>query len=814
MQESKYKRINTKSLFEEFKSSLENLDLTEEGLRLSRRELYKPGDNILEEPSLDLRDVAADECDTVYVIDMNSMSILTCHRDFENPRFPAYKPRALDPVVQNPEGIAVDENAVYVIGTFSVPEGTKEGLVALGKKDLKVLWTVLKGPEGDSLKDLTDLYLAAGNLYVLEKGRPRVLKLSLRERAFSEIGRDLLYKPENIYVDAGGLLHVLDGKTGYFVVDENAVYVIGTRVLEGGKKDLKVLWPVLKGPDGLPRKDLTDLYLAAGKLYVLEKGRHRILKLSLRERAFSEIGRGELSEPENIYVNAEGALHVFGGKPRYFVFRADGTVEAREITPSIQELSEPENIYVDVEGSLHVFDGKPGYFSGKPGYFVFRADGTVEAREITSFIQEIVSIGRAHDSRKNRYLISENGKSLRFLKYSEENNPDSKGIFKGTYLSKPVDSQVRKTRWYRFLLEGSFPRGTKVEFHYYISDKLLKKDELEKLPESKWEEGLPGSSAVQGEEKRDALFRTELEGRYLWFKITLMGTEKLSPAVSSVMIFFPKVSYLDYLPLVYMEDPANRDFLDRFLAIFESLFFETDFEIDHLGRYLDVAGTPPEFLEWLGGWVAASQGRGDQGDRKKVPEAKQREFISRAVPLYRERGTREGLENLIFFYTGKKPIIVENFPVDRTKENNGNENQKETEDPEQKQFLFFPPEAATSKLPARKRAAEEEVSLHDVLFGGEKFSFVVLFKEKLEEAELELVRNIIEEEKPAHISYKIKVLEPWFCLDGHTYLGENTWLKRPEFLLGKHSVLGRDTALGTENGSSVAEGTGRRIILI
>ncbi len=681
MQESKYKRINTKSLFEEFKSSLENLDLAEEGLRLSRRELYKPGDDILEEPGLDLKDVAADECDTVYVIDRNSMSILTCHRDFEKLRFPTHIPGALAPVVQNPEGIAVDENAVYVIGTFRVPEGgKKEGLVALGKKDLKVLWAVLKGP------------------------------------------------------------------------------------------------------DGLPLKALTDLDIdSAGNLHVLEKGRHRVLKLSLSqaERSFSEIGRGELYKPENIYVDAEGALHVL---------------------------------------------------DGKTGYFVFGADGSVEEREITSSIQEIVSRRRAHDSRKNMYLISETEKSLRFLKHIEENSPDSEGIFKGTYLSKPVDSQVQKTRWYRFLLEGSFPRGTKVEFRYYISDKLLEENELKELSESEWEEGLPGSSAVQGEEKRDALFRTEFEGRYLWFRTTLTGTEKLSPTVSSVTVFFPKVSYLDYLPSVYREDPANRDFLESFLAIFESLFFETDFEIDHLGRYLDAAGTPPEFLEWLGVWVAASQGRGDQGDRKKVPEAKQREFISRAVPLYRERGTREGLKNLIFLYTGKNPIIVENIPAGCIKENqdqknenkkgnqyqkNGNqkgnanqnnETREGNEILERKKFLFFPPEAARVKLPAGKGTDKREISLHDVLFGGEKFSFFVFFNEALAEAELELIRNIIEEEKPAHTTCKIKVLEPWFCLDGHTYLGENTRLKRPEFLLGKHSVLGRDTALGAENGPDVAEG--------
>jgi phage tail-like protein len=373
------------------------------------------------------------------------------------------------------------------------------------------------------------------------------------------------------------------------------------------------------------------------------------------------------------------------------------------------------------------------------------------------------------------------------------------------------------------MLEGSFPRGTKVEFHYYISEGLLEENELRELPESKWENGLPGSSVAQGVKKRDALFQTESEGRYLWFRITLVGTEKLSPEVSSVTIFFPKVSYLEYLPSVYREDPANSNFLDRFLAIFESLFFEIDFTIDHLGRWFDAAGTPPEFLEWLGSWLAADQGRGESTARKKVSEAKQREFISRAVSMYRERGTRKGLEDLIFLYTGKKSIIVENLPAVCTKVTNGqdnrknnkknesqqrnnskNENPKETESPKQKKFLFFPSEEATIKLPDGNGTEKKEISLHDILFGVENFSFCVLFEEKLEETDMELIREIIEEEKPAHTTYKIKVLEPWFCLDGHTYLGKNTRLRRPEFMLGKYSVLGRDTALGVEKRTGVA----------
>lgn len=691
MQESKYKRINTKSLFEEFKLELHNLVITEKGLHLKPRRLYKPREEILAAPDLELKDVDVDECDTLYLLDRKSMSILTWHRDFEKLRFPSYSPGVLAPLVEEPEGIAVDEDSVYIIGTFKVKEmERKEGLVALSKKDLRVIWSILKGPDGIPLKGLTDL------------------------------GKD-----------------------------------------------------------------------SDGDLYVLEKNKHRILKISpsCREKSFSEIGRSELYEPANLYFDEKGALHVFDEKTGYFVYGKDESVEKKEITPSIQEL---------------------------------------------------IRRRRTHDSRKNMYLISEDNTGLRFLECIEENNPDTEGIFKGIYFSRHIDSRIWRNRWYRFLLEGNIPRGTTVEFTYYISDELLDEKKLKELPESKWEKGLFGSSAIQGEIKRDALFKTEKEGQYLWFKMTLVGTEELSPVISSVTIFFPKVSYLEYLPSVYREDYINRDFLDRFLAIFESFFFEVDFTIDHLSRWFDAAGTPVEFLEWLGSWIGATQGREGGAGKKKVPEAKQREFISRAVSMYRDRGTRKGLENLIFFYTGKKPIIVENFPVYCTKGNteernlNGNpnnnnegwkgnynqknedgkgssnqkngdwrgssnqkdENLKKNENSEQNKYLFFPPEVAIVRFPDRKGAGKRGIPLQEVLFGKENFSFFVFFEEKLEEAEIKLIKNIIEEEKPAHTTYKLKALEPGFYLDGHTYLGVNTELKHPKFLLGKSSVLGRDTVLG------------------
>jgi phage tail-like protein len=132
--------------------------------------------------------------------------------------------------------------------------------------------------------------------------------------------------------------------------------------------------------------------------------------------------------------------------------------------------------------------------------------------------------------------------------------------------------------------------------------------------------------------------------------------------------------YLDYLPAVFQAEQA--DFLAGFLRAFqhvltgvgdpsdpglEEILDGTD-GLRGIERYFDpgfragpVAASeraPTEFLSWLAGWVALAF-------RADLDEARQRELIAKAVWLYRRRGTREGLEELLRIYTALAPTIVE-----------------------------------------------------------------------------------------------------------------------------------------------------------
>lgn len=109
--------------------------------------------------------------------------------------------------------------------------------------------------------------------------------------------------------------------------------------------------------------------------------------------------------------------------------------------------------------------------------------------------------------------------------------------------------------------------------------------------------------------------------------------------------------YLSHLPVVLRQGP----FIGRFLLAFEAVLSGLPKEADPDGiasgegiepilrgidRIFDPWRTDPEFLPWLSQWVATSL-------REDWTEQTRRRFIGSIVPLYRKRGTREGIEAVL-----------------------------------------------------------------------------------------------------------------------------------------------------------------------
>ncbi len=135
----------------------------------------------------------------------------------------------------------------------------------------------------------------------------------------------------------------------------------------------------------------------------------------------------------------------------------------------------------------------------------------------------------------------------------------------------------------------------------------------------------------------------------------------------------PSSGYVDLLPAIY----AQHSFLGRFLLAFEQVLTGRDGE-DPPGLEQTIAGiaqlcdpfaqsgflerlgasehTRDQFLTWLAGWVAL-------GLRADWSAGQQREFLAQIVRLYRRRGTKDNLAELLRIYTRTLPVITEGDDV-------------------------------------------------------------------------------------------------------------------------------------------------------
>lgn len=121
----------------------------------------------------------------------------------------------------------------------------------------------------------------------------------------------------------------------------------------------------------------------------------------------------------------------------------------------------------------------------------------------------------------------------------------------------------------------------------------------------------------------------------------------------------PQGRLLKYLPALYTE---QDELMGRFVMLFESFWQPLEDRINNIHDYLDPKLAPPDLLPWLATWV-------DLVLDEKWPEEKRRQLLSAMVPLYRQRGTRRGLQQYLEIYTGQQAQIVEhrahNFQLGR-----------------------------------------------------------------------------------------------------------------------------------------------------
>ncbi|WP_296824587.1 phage tail protein [Sulfurovum sp.] len=256
------------------------------------------------------------------------------------------------------------------------------------------------------------------------------------------------------------------------------------------------------------------------------------------------------------------------------------------------------------------------------------------------------------------------------------------------------------------------------------------------------------------ENKKD-IYLHEAIGRYLVVKITLqsdpMGEE--TPEFEKLKVYFPKETYLKYLPGIYQENAQSKELMQRYLSVFQTLMEGVEEKIENSHLLIDPQTTPDgEFLNWLSLWLGLKR-------EKNWSAVQWRELLGKAMYFFKRRGTRAGLSELIELYTQiedkkNRPIIIEPFQNRCDEGNTANR------------------------------------------FDLGKYTFCVIFRPNILKSETELrdVERIVKLWKPAHTEGKVLALKDKMVLGEHLCLGINTSLKEEPFIMGE-AALSIDTRL-------------------
>lgn len=336
--------------------------------------------------------------------------------------------------------------------------------------------------------------------------------------------------------------------------------------------------------------------------------------------------------------------------------------------------------------------------------------------------------------------------NLRFMRrdckgrlwYLDENGHIGYAMQDRQYLvqNKPLrlhaDSHDFANRWHRMLIDYDLPDECTIAVDAAASD-----EEAEP----------PDDAYTHVENLHSDLLLPELKGRHLYLRIYLTGDQshRNSPVIRSIKLLYPRSTYLEYLPAYYREsdehngtdeDEKSVAMLEHFLSIFETLFSTLEDTRDSTPSLIDSRETSKENLAWLSQWLGLTYDDSWDEERWQV-------LMREAPGLFGIRGTREGIERIIEIYSQMRP-------------------------------LFYEPMHAH----CMKKGAIADM---------DNYSFCLFLKpEQYNTAqEVETIRRIVEEWKPAYTKARVVPLEHRIVLGSFLFLGVNTKLEKEKERLGE-----------------------------
>ena len=298
----------------------------------------------------------------------------------------------------------------------------------------------------------------------------------------------------------------------------------------------------------------------------------------------------------------------------------------------------------------------------------------------------------------------------------------------------------------------------------------------------------------------DDLLLEEATGRYLHVMVDLVGSQQSSPRLHAVEAYCPRQTYLRYLPELYQNGSSN-DFLPRYLSIFETIFTDIEANIDRSTKYIDAYEIPKDYFPWLNRWFGGEAVLG-----RAWPETAQRELLERSAELYKLRGTKRGMLELMSLYFDH--VEEGDDPWAEARE------QASARLEELVDAGYLTEAEATNRLTdyddRLKLSQEEKVIIREYsdieqienddlrqqyaeLFGHPR-RFQVLIWPTLSDRHVGVIKTIINADKPVYSDVYVERLRKDFRMNTNTYLGINTYIPEEQFSLDT-SALDADATI-------------------
>lgn len=267
------------------------------------------------------------------------------------------------------------------------------------------------------------------------------------------------------------------------------------------------------------------------------------------------------------------------------------------------------------------------------------------------FDENIWSLGLG----KNYYINSD------FIAFNGVNSQLSKE--KSVYFSYPLDSREKGSLWNRIVLKLSNEKNISYSIYCYGTDTYDIKTDMgvfnikniiysSEIPFYKKVDFFQNLQCNKYDDIND-IYINDIKGRYLFIMIEHTNLNISENKIEYFSVEYNKKQIYEYLPEIYRQ---KNDFMHSFLGIFQSMIYDFQDEIEKSLYFIDPDDIEENHLKWLSEWVEAICPLSWNDD-------KIRRFIKMSFQLYKEKGTKQGIEKLIRFFTDKKFYILENWKI-------------------------------------------------------------------------------------------------------------------------------------------------------